>query len=145
MFTNLRHLFRSLPALALALVAIPAFAQEADRYTAVSNTAMSVTGDVWMDDFSIRFESGESLAFSDLVADNFRVDGKRVPASVYRVEDPADPELENGNQLCGAGDVTYVANWAAGDGMSAIAVFTGKRPPKSSDEMCALYTYEDPQ
>ncbi|WP_245571279.1 hypothetical protein [Neorhizobium alkalisoli] len=98
-----------------------------------------------MDDFSIRFESGGSLAFSDLVADNFRVDGKRVPASVYRVEDPADPELENGNQLCGAGDVTYVANWAAGDGMSAIAVFTGKRPPKSSDEMCALYTYEDPQ
>ncbi|CDN48703.1 Hypothetical protein RG540_CH25370 [Neorhizobium galegae bv. orientalis str. HAMBI 540] len=130
---------------ALALMASSVHGQEAEHYTAVSKTAMSVTGDVWLDDFSITFENEESLEFSDLVADNFRVDGRRVPASVYRVAKPADPELENGNQLCGSGDVTYVANWASGKGMSAIAVFTGRNPPKSNAELCALYTYEDPQ
>lgn len=139
------RLLLSLPVLISAIATSPAAAQQADHYSAVSNTAMSVTGDIWLDDFSITFANEESLDFSDLVADHFRVDGRRIPASVYRVEDPADPELENGNQLCGAGDVTYVANWAAGDGLSAIAVFTGNRPPKSSDEMCALYTYEDPR
>jgi hypothetical protein len=29
--------------------------------------------------------------------------------------------------------------------MTAIAVFTGSRPPKSDDQMCALYTYQDPE
>lgn len=134
----------------LSLVAVitadsSAWAQQADHYSAMSNTAMNITGDVWMDDFSITFENGEALEFSDLVADNFRVDGRRVPASVYRVSEPADPELENGNQLCGSGDVTYVASWASGNGVTAIAVFTGNRPPQSNDQMCALYTYEDPQ
>ncbi len=54
----------------------------ADAYKAVSNTAMSVTGDISMDDFSITFETGDELSFSNLVADHFIVDGERVPASV---------------------------------------------------------------
>jgi hypothetical protein len=134
--------FRSLYSLALfvVLAAMPALA---DDYKAVSNTAMSVTGDVSMDDFSITFETGDELAFSSLVADHFIVDGERVPASVYRVADPDDPELLNGNRLCGSGPVTYVASWTAGEGLSAIAVFTGNRAPKSSDQMCASYTFED--
>ncbi|RWX78645.1 hypothetical protein EPK99_08590 [Neorhizobium lilium] len=135
----------SLLLLSTVAAATPALAQEADHYTAVSNTAMSVTGDIWLDDFSITFENDESLNFSALVADHFQVGGRNVPASVYRVKNPADPELQNGNQLCGNGDVTYVANWALSDGMSAIAVFTGKRAPKGDDEMCALYTYQDPE
>ena len=129
--------------LSILVTASSALAQGADRYKATSNTAMSITGDVLMDDFSITFENDESLEFSDLVASRLRVDGRTVPASVYRVETLGDPELLNGNQLCGTGDVTYVANWAAGDGMTAIAVFTSEQPPKSSAEMCALYTYED--
>ncbi|MGG6895590.1 MULTISPECIES: hypothetical protein [Rhizobium] len=127
------------------LTASAASAQQADHYTATSNTAMSITGDVWLDDFSIKFENGEVLEFSDLVADHFSVDGRTVPASVYRVKEPADPELQNGNQLCGSGDVTFVASWAGGSEMTAIAVFTSKRAPKSSAEMCALYNYEDPK
>ena len=123
-----------------SLAAAPVFA---DDYTAVSNTAMSVTGDISMDDFSIDFQNGESLAFSDLVADHFLVDGRRVPASVYRVAEPADPMLENGNQLCGNGDVSYVATWGDGAGMTAVAVFAGSRAPKNSDQMCASYSYQD--
>jgi len=127
------------------LTASAAFAQQADHYTAMSNTAMSITGDVWLDDFSIKFENGETLEFSDLVADHFNANGRSVPASVYRVKEPADPELQNGNQLCGSGDVTFVASWADGSETTAIAVFTGKHAPRSSSEMCALYTYEDPK
>ncbi|WP_244499455.1 hypothetical protein [Rhizobium sp. AC44/96] len=129
--------------LALAVSSIWSFAAYGDDYTAYSNTAESVTGDISFDDFGITFAYGESLAFSDLVADHFVVDGKRVPASVYRVEEPGDPVLLNGNALCGAGDVTYVASWTAGDGLSAIAVFTGNRPPRRSDEMCASYIFQD--
>lgn len=130
-------------ALALAMSTTWSFVAYGDDYTAYSKTAESVTGDISFDDFSITFANGESLAFSDLLGDHFIVDGKRVPASLYRVEEPGDPVLLNGNALCGAGDVSYVASWSAGDGLSAVAVFTGSQPPRSSDEMCASYIFED--
>lgn len=129
--------------LSLSVLSAASPSWAADDYKAASNTAMSVTGDISMDDFSITFETGDALSFSNLVADHFVVDGEQVPASVYRVADPSDPELLNGNRLCGSGPVTYVANWSAGDGLSAIAVFTGRHAPKSSDEMCASYTFEE--
>ena len=133
---------RGLAAALILSLAAPAGAYTSgDRYIAYSNTAMSITGDIQMDDFSITFANGEMLEFSDLVADRFVVDGEGVPASVYRVATPGDPELENGNRLCGSGDVTYIANWAAGDGLSIVAVFTGDDAPETSDEMCASYTY----
>ena len=115
----------------------------ADTYKAASNTAMSITGDISMDDFSMVFANGETLEFAELIADHFRVDGRRVPGSVYSVETPGDPELENGNRLCGNGDVTYVATWSGGEGMTMVAVFTGSQPPASDDQMCASYLYED--
>ncbi|SFT85669.1 hypothetical protein [Mesorhizobium sp. YR577] len=112
-----------------------------DSYVAVSNTAMSVTGDIQFDDFSITFENGKTLSFSGLVSDTFVVDGEEIPASVYQVSRPGDPVLENGNRLCGSGAVTYIANWDDG-GRSLIAVFTGDEAPSSNEEMCASYTYE---
>ncbi|MGV8935580.1 MAG: hypothetical protein ACOH2J_00520 [Allorhizobium sp.] len=115
----------------------------ADNYTAASNTAMSITGDISMDDFSIVFANGETLDFAELIADHFMVDGRRVPGSVFSVETPGDPVLENGNTLCGNGDVTYVASWSGGAGMTLVAVFTGSEPPASADEMCASYLYAD--
>lgn len=113
-----------------------------DSYTAVSSTAMGVTGDIQFDDFGITFANGETLKFSGLVDDHFSVDGEDVPASVYRVSRPRDPKLENGNRLCGSGPVTFIANWASGENGSVIAVFTGDEAPSSDDEMCASYTYE---
>lgn len=133
-----------LPALLGLLIAgaTPAFA-EGDVYKAYSTTAESITGDISMDDFSITFANGESLSFSALLGDHFVVDGERVNASVYSVANPSDPELENGNKLCGSGDVSYLANWAGGEGLTIVAVFTGDEPPESSAEMCASYTYMD--
>lgn len=134
---------RFLPRTALAAAFVLAFQPlaQADSYTAISNTAMSITGDIDMDDFSITFANGTSMDLSDLVADHFVVDGRNVPASVYRVADPADPELENGNTLCGNGDVTYMASWGTGRDMT-LAVFTSDEPPESDGEMCASYIYE---
>lgn len=135
---------RILPAMLGLLVAATApVLAEGDRYRAFSATAESITGDISMDDFSITFANGESLKFAALLGDHFVVDGERVNASVYSVEDPADPELENGNRLCGAGDVTYLASWSGGDGLTIVAVFTGDEPPESSADMCASYTYQD--
>jgi hypothetical protein len=122
--------------------AFAATAAQADSYAAISNTAMAITGDIEFDDFSIVFANGEELVFAELVADNFVVDGRRVPASIYSIETPADPVLENGNRLCGMGDVTYLASWGGSDNLTIVAVFTTQDVPSSSDEMCASYTYE---
>ena len=120
----------------------PALAQ-AEQLTAVSNTAMSITGDVSLDDFGIAFANGEQLAFSALVGDMFTVGGEQVPASVYAVETPADPVLENGNRLCGSGPVTFVASWLAPGGGSdvIVAVFDTQDAPASDADACATYTY----
>ncbi|WP_421917277.1 hypothetical protein [Mesorhizobium sp.] len=125
-----------------APVGVAAAYTDEDSYTAVSGTAMSVTGDIQFDDFGITFANGETLKFAELVDDHFSVGGEDVPASVYRVGRPRDPQLENGNRLCGAGPVTFIASWASGESGSVIAVFTGEDAPSSDDEMCASYTYE---
>ena len=136
----IRFLRAALPLAAMLASPLPA---RADDYTAVSNTAMSITGDISMDDFAITFANGKSLEFAELTADHLTVDGEDRPASVYRVAKPADPKLENGNRLCGSGPVIYVASWGVDgdDTATIVAVFTGGEPA-SSDEMCASYTYE---
>lgn len=113
-----------------------------DFYVAVSNTAMSVTGDIQFDDFSITFENGKTLNFGELLGDTFVVGGEEVPASLYSVSNPSDPKLKNGNRLCGSGAVTYLGSWNGADGTSVVAVFTGADAPSSDEEMCASYTYE---
>lgn len=128
--------------LALALsfgLASPALA---DSYAAISNTAMSITGDIEFDDFGITFQNGKKIVFDELIGDTFVVDGQQVPASVYSVAEPKDPVLLNGNRLCGA-PVTYVASWGgATENDTIVAVFSTEGAPESSDEMCASYTYE---
>ncbi|MDZ7601351.1 MAG: hypothetical protein U1A06_08270 [Hoeflea sp.] len=130
-------------ALLLAIAPVSVTSALADSLAAVSSTAMAITGDIEFDDFSIVFENGETLEFDELVADNFNVEGSQVGASVYSVTSPADPELNNGNRLCGQGDVTYVATW--GDPSDAeltiVAVFDTQDAPLRDSEMCASYTY----
>lgn len=129
---------RHLLALTLSLVlASPALA---DSYSAISNTAMSITGDIEFDDFGITFENGKKITFDQLIGDTFVVGGETVNASVYSVADPGDPVLLNGNRLCGE-PVTYVASW--GDASTTtVAVFSTQDVPSSDADMCASYTYE---
>jgi len=127
-------------AAASVCAASPAFA---DSLAAISSTAMAITGDIEFDDFSITFENGESLEFDELVGDSFMVGDEEVAASVYSVTTPADPLLNNDNQLCGRGDVTYVASWGAAsdDSLTIVAVFDTQDVPDSDADMCASYTY----
>ncbi|KQT64559.1 MULTISPECIES: hypothetical protein [unclassified Aureimonas] len=113
----------------------------ADSYEALSTTAMGITGDIDFDDSGITFENGKHLDFSDLVADEIRVDGVVKPASVYAIAEPANPELNGGNTLCDR-DVTYLANWLDEDGETDwIAAFTGEDAPTSTENLCASFTY----
>ena len=125
-------------ALALSLaIASPALA---DTYAAISNTAMSITGDIEFDDFGITFENGKQITFDELVGNTFVVGGETVNASVYSLTEAKDPVLLNGNRLCGE-PVTYVASWGD-DASTTIAVFSTQDVPDSDAEMCASYTYE---
>lgn len=114
----------------------------AEDLTAISTTAMSITGDITLDDSEIVFSDGQSLAFDELVQDVFVVDGEEVSASVYSVAEPQTLELLNGNTLCGDGFVTYVATWAGMDDLTIVAMFDTQDVPGSDAEMCASFTYE---
>lgn len=127
-------------AAALLLAASPTLA---DDLLALSTTATSITGDISFDDHEIVFENGKKLVFEDLIADNFIVGGKKVPASVYSVKGTANPKLLNGNRLCGESPVTYLASWLDDD-VTMIAVFETPDAPTSDETMCALYTYVYP-
>lgn len=124
----------------LLLAASPVLA---DDLVALSTTATAITGDISMDDFEMVFANGEKIEFDELVGDHFVVDGEDVPASVYSVKDPSVPELLNGNTLCGASAVTYVASWAADD-VTIVAMFDTQDVPQSSGDMCASFSYVYP-
>lgn len=129
---------RRLLALTLSLAVVsPALA---DTYAAVSNTAMSITGDIEFDDFGITFETGEQITFDQLIGNTFVVGGETVNGSVYSVAEPKDPVLLNDNRLCGE-PVTYVASWGDAD-TTTVAVFSTQDAPTSDADMCASYTYE---
>jgi hypothetical protein len=130
------HLIRHAAAAAVLLAATSA---AADDLVAISNTAMSITGDISLDDFEIVFENGKRLEFEDLVADTFIVGGEEVAASLYSVKNPSNPKLLNGNRLCGSGPVTYVAVWGTED--TIVAMFDTQDVPESDEAMCASYTY----
>lgn len=114
-----------------------------DYYLPVSADAKAITGDIQIDDFSIRFETGTTMKFTDLVAETFEVDGKELSASVYRVAQPADPALKDGKHLCGNGDVSYIVYWMALPEQVTIGVFTGDKPPRNDTERCKTYIYKN--
>lgn len=133
------RLFLPTALIAGALVIAPAMAED---FTAISTTAMSITGDISLEDSEIVFSDGQSLVFDELVQDVFAVDGEEVAASVYSVGQPQVLELLNGNTLCGDAPVTYVATWAGMDDLTIVAMFDTEEAPGSDAEMCASFTYE---
>jgi hypothetical protein len=127
-----------------------------EHWTAYSNTATSITGNVTFKPGKISFQNGRSLSvllvgrmagFGDDL-------GESVDATVYRVTFPADPRLENDNYLCSGGDhpsvpVTYIAVWVpeklpGHQAPRAMAVFSGKDSPRSDSgpAFCGSYQYD---
>jgi len=131
----------------------PSFAAEsAEKWRATSTTAMSITGDVTFTPAKIQFQNGQSLALATAGRiPDFKAEGDKVAAAVYRVTIPADPALKNGNHLCGSAGhsqpVTFIVTWNPeafpGDKPPrSMAAFSGKDAPRSDEASCGIYNYE---
>lgn len=136
----------------LVLTVLAAFgagsALAATAWTATSTTAISITGDIVVEEERIVFANGAELRIVPVDPE---------VAGVYRVEPPADPELENGNRLCGRDLVRFVALGRSADSASLsdspslfLKVFDGDSPPPASAAvgmsaggagLCATYNY----
>jgi len=115
---------------------------------------MSIAGDVRFTPDRITFANGQSLSLVLAgTMPRFLVQlssDSHVSATIYRVSPPADPQLLNGNQLCGTGPATYIALWnpAPLSGISSpnreIDVFTGNQLPAGQNDanFCGSYTYD---
>ena len=114
----------------------------AEHWTAVSRTAMAITGDVRFTPAQIVFQNGRAMRIAAMP----RPRGFPAAATqLYRVAPPFDPVLLHGNRLCGARRVTYLlvsrTRSAAGD--VELSVYNGAHvPANEGDGLCATYFYQ---
>jgi hypothetical protein len=126
-------------ALAMGAVAVsPALAVDATgNWTAVSNTAMSVTGDITVSGSAIKFQNGASISLKPVSG----------APRLFAIAPAANPELLNGSHLCSPTEgPNYVALAQLGTTLTLLA-FDGpdkptlKENPLEQDDICALFTY----
>lgn len=115
-------------------------------WSAMSTTAISITGDIRISENEIRFENGATLQLAPTDR-----------PGVFRIAKPVNPVLKNGNVLCGREPPTFVAfgrdeSTDSLDQSSTLyfKVYNGKEVPPASDAIgmahkgngsCALYNY----
>lgn len=115
-------------------------------WSAMSTTAVSITGDIRISTEEIRFENGASLRLA--TTDR---------PGIMRVAKPANPVLKNGNLLCGREPPTYVVlgrekGTESLDGSSTLylKVYSGQEIPPSADAigmesegrgLCGIFNY----
>ncbi|MBP1845470.1 hypothetical protein J2046_003743 [Rhizobium petrolearium] len=125
-------------------VAPSALAQ--DRWSAMSTTAIAITGDIQISAEEIQFENGAMLQLA--LTDR---------PGVFRVERQANPTLKNENLLCGQEPPTFVVfghdeNTESLDRSSVLylKIYNGKQQPPAADAVgmdgrgagfCALFNY----
>ncbi|HEY8320392.1 MAG TPA: hypothetical protein VIG46_01195, partial [Candidatus Baltobacteraceae bacterium] len=115
-------------ALVLALGLTP------QHWTALSQTAMSITGDVTFQPTQMTFAGGKSVALSYL---------KKIGQyALYRVSAKSNPHLLRGNTICGPALPGYVAV-ARDGGDVAVSFFSAGIPPSNvnAPSLCATYRY----
>lgn len=118
-----------------------------ELWSAVSRTAVSITGDARFASRTIAFTGGSRLRIRYLrdVAGSVSVLGRSAPdahASLYRVLSPADLRMRSGNRFCGQ-TPTFVTVLRTFAGV-ILTVYSGPLAPTgaASDAICASYTYE---
>jgi hypothetical protein len=130
----------------LAVLAVSPLRADPVTWIATSKTAMAITGDIVLDDYSLTFANGKSLDLEPYEADrvgNWSGSGGDVAGYVYKIDPPADPKLLNGNKLC-ATPITYLVTWSPGDGELGVNVYSDAKAPTGTDRLCASYFYEAP-
>jgi hypothetical protein len=133
-------------ALLLAVLAISPLRADPVTWAATSKTAIAITGDIVVDDYSITFANGKSLAIEPYEAGrvwDWSGSGKNVAGDVFTADSSANPKLLNGNKLC-ATSVTHVVIWSPGEGELGINSYSGSKAPAGTDGLCASYFYEAP-
>lgn len=119
------------------------------KWTAISTTAMGITGDIVLAEDRITFANGESLTIAPV---------NDAPAGIFRVDPPQNPVLLQGNTLCGEGPARFIvtAREEAASGLDAspilyLKVFSGENAPPASTllgmasdapDLCAILNYE---
>ncbi len=142
-------MFRYAIIVLVALGVVPGVAAGwSEHWTATSNTAVSITGDVTLYGDHMEFAGGKTLPIHKVrnlpIADPAGFKGL---ATLYRVAPPADPVLLRGNQICGRGPVTYVIIWHTqpimpGDKPGrAFAAYSGQTEPSDIGEPCGTFYY----
>ncbi|WP_093569591.1 hypothetical protein [Methylobacterium sp. 174MFSha1.1] len=127
-----------------ALTVNPALAAPGvERWSALSRTAMAITGDITLSPTRL-VAAGKSLPLA-VAADvpAFGTLTGPVPARILRVTKPVDPVLLRGNRLCGA-PVRWIVAYRGDDGRRlTLAAFTGDTLPtrESGPGLCATFSY----
>lgn len=130
-----------------ALISTSALAESGvERWTAVSKTAMAITGDIVLSPQRLTM-AGKTLPLAvaaDIPA--FRTSGGTSAARVLRVTKPADPVLRNRNRICGDAPVRWIVVWrehAFGGTNLDIAAFSSVQRPSGEDDagLCGTFMY----
>lgn len=123
---------------------------EPSTWQPLSTTALAITGEITLANNQITFANQRTLKLEPIEQD---ADSGQ---TLFRVDDPANPELLNGNLLCGSKPVDYLVVQVSDDvpGQSDMqlmayyypeALHLSDLPLKDKDDinrqMCALYTY----
>lgn len=120
------------------------------HWQALSRTASGVTGDITLTNTTLTFGNHASLSISPIEHDS------DTGQTLFRVDSKTNPELLNGNFMCGGKPIDYIVVQVTGDvpGQSDMQLMAyyypgsmqlADLPLKDQNDlnrmMCALYTY----
>ena len=125
---------------------IDALADDTGKWEPAGGTAAGITGTIIVSPSLIAFESGKSLPLAASGTAALATDMNRiVTANVYRVTQPDNPVLLNGNRLCGGNQrVAFILLWHARSGdddLLQMNAFAGPRLAAGSTDDCGRYGY----
>jgi len=139
------HKLGALAAIALFGLTQTVAAAEIDgNWSAVSNTATSITGDITVSDGEVTFSDNKSVKIASVGTKegDWTDFGGSMEGHIFKLEPAADPELLNGNKLCGmpGNPVTHLVLATGDDGLSLI-VYTGDETPTPDSSPCSIFNY----
>jgi len=137
--------------LSLMTLVNPVRADETEHWTALSNTAISITGDMVFTPTSITFQNNAVLSLSYLGTGpgvTWAPDAKDRPARIFKITKGGNPAMLGGNTLCGPIPPTYLTVLETVDATAGTTIyltaFTGSSIPTRADyesRLCAGFTY----
>ena len=119
-------------------------AGQPEKWIATSTASIAVTGDIVVTDAALVFGDGKRLDWTPIGERRsvWTVLGDDVAGKIYKISPPSDPELLNGNTLCGW-QVSYIVLSQRSPRSLAVTVFhSAAEPDRFGDESCAVYFYE---